>query len=52
MKLGMFIFAELLANFLESLPTLADLYREFDPTRLPVKLDHVYDFWKNYIVYD
>lgn len=38
----MFIFAELLAKHLESLPTLDDLYRELDPARLPVKLDHVY----------
>jgi hypothetical protein len=39
---GMFIFAELLAKFLEGLPTREDLYQELDPAKFPIKLDQVY----------
>ncbi|KAL9082920.1 MAG: hypothetical protein Q9165_008738 [Trypethelium subeluteriae] len=40
---GMFVFAELLAKFLENLPSREDLYRELDPAKFPIKLDHVYE---------
>ncbi|KAI9683271.1 MAG: hypothetical protein M1822_006136 [Bathelium mastoideum] len=40
---GMFVFAELLAKFLENLPSREDLFRELDPAKFPVKLDHVYE---------
>ncbi|KAI9654109.1 MAG: hypothetical protein M1821_006820 [Bathelium mastoideum] len=39
---GMFVFAELFAKFLENLPSREDLFRELDPAKFPVKLDHVY----------
>jgi hypothetical protein len=40
-SIGMFIFAELLAKFLEGLPSRDDLFLELDPAKFPVKLDHV-----------
>ncbi|RWA12212.1 hypothetical protein EKO27_g2917 [Xylaria grammica] len=39
---GMFIFADLLAKYLEAQLNRAALLRELDPSRLPVDLDHVY----------
>ena len=39
---GMFIFAELLGKYLKNLPIREDLYKELDPAKFPVKLDHVY----------
>ena len=38
----MFVFAELMVKFLENLPSREDLFRELDPAKFPVKLDHVY----------
>ncbi|KAI9148085.1 DNA repair protein RAD5B [Paramyrothecium foliicola] len=40
---GMFIFAELFAKYLENQVSRADLLEELEPTKLPVKLDHVYE---------
>ncbi|GAW20388.1 hypothetical protein ANO14919_098940 [Xylariales sp. No.14919] len=40
---GMFIFADLLAKYLEAQFNRAALLRELDPSRLPVNLDHVYE---------
>ncbi|RYP61328.1 hypothetical protein DL771_010167 [Monosporascus sp. 5C6A] len=40
---GMFIFAELFAKYLEAQVNRADVLKELDPAKLPVKLDHVYE---------
>jgi hypothetical protein len=40
-SVGMFIFAELLAKYLQDQPTIEALLRELDPAKLPVKLNHV-----------
>ncbi|KAH7329590.1 hypothetical protein B0I35DRAFT_420512 [Stachybotrys elegans] len=40
---GMFIFAELFAKYLEDQVNRADLFKELEPNKLPVKLDHVYE---------
>ena len=37
----MFIFAELFAKYLEDLPSREALWRELDPAKLPINLDHV-----------
>lgn len=41
MPLGMFIFAELFAKYLEDQLSRAEVLAELDPAKLPVKLDHV-----------
>ncbi|KAK3321504.1 hypothetical protein B0T19DRAFT_374928 [Cercophora scortea] len=40
---GMFIFAELYAQYLEDSPSVADLENELKEAKLPVNLDQVYD---------
>lgn len=41
MILGMFIFADLFARYLESQASRAALMEQLDPAKLPVNLDHV-----------
>ncbi|KAI0123678.1 hypothetical protein BJ170DRAFT_640053 [Xylariales sp. AK1849] len=40
---GMFLFAKLLAEFMIDQPSRDALIKELDPTRLPIKLDDMYD---------
>ena len=46
----MFIFAEMLAKYLQDQPSKKALLDELDPSKLPVKLDHVYVSSTNYII--